>query len=611
MGCKLTTLVLVGCCVTTVVSARPQTTRSGVSVIVVPTEDVASQLRSRIREGTSFEALATTYSIDSTAPRAGYLGVVDHSTLRQEFRVALAGLKPGAVSPVTRVGDTFVLLKRTTEDEDAWRLKQDNAQAVLKEGRYLEAVSLFDSAVEQAGKLGANDIRLAESLNGLAQAYRFRQNYSDAEPRARRSLAILETTLGNAHDGLLPSLACMAAIMQGRGNYAEAEQVYRRILAIRWGTPGVDNRPARDTLENFAEVLTLVHTRDRHLDRALDTFWRSFGESHLRRETLLGMLDNLMSLQLVEAAESLMQRSIRLHPDSRQLRYRFGELYVTWGKYERAIELFEEAARLGVNGGSGADRLQRGRIHGRIGEMNFRLVRFDDAVQALTTALELNPGDTSARLLLGAIYVRRSKFEEAAAEYRRVIAIDSRNAPAHDGLAQVALSLGHYRESALEADAALAIDPTLQTSRYNKAMALIRSGRDEGKAALEEYQEYEAKLNSDQANQIEVAGFDRTALNLLAEGRPQKAIEALREGIRTHPLSGILYLKLGLLQSQLRLHKEAVDTFETMTRLKVDDFLVHRQLAREYELLGNREKSQLQRVLYLQRYDLALQSNLN
>jgi hypothetical protein len=45
-----------------------------------------------------------------------------------------------------------------------------------------------------------------------------------------------------------------------------------------------------------------------------------------------------------------------------------------------------------------------------------------------------------------------------------------------------------------------------------------------------------------------------------------------------------------------------------MIRLQMDDFLVHRQLAHEYEQLGNREAGQQQRVLYLQRYDAALQT---
>ena len=68
----------------------------------------------RIRSGTAFEILATTYSMDPTAARAGYMGIVDESSLNPEFNKALAGLKAGAVSPVTRVGGSFVLLKRTT-----------------------------------------------------------------------------------------------------------------------------------------------------------------------------------------------------------------------------------------------------------------------------------------------------------------------------------------------------------------------------------------------------------------------------------------------------------------------------------------------------------------
>ena len=49
----------------------------------------------------------------------------------------------------------------------------------------------------------------------------------------------------------------------------------------------------------------------------------------------------------MEEAESLMQRAVRLYPDSRQLQFQLGELYVTWGKYQKAIEAFQEAARRG------------------------------------------------------------------------------------------------------------------------------------------------------------------------------------------------------------------------------------------------------------------------
>jgi len=85
----------------------------------------------------------------------------------------------------------------------------------------------------------------------------------------------------------------------------------------------------------------------------------------------------------------------------------------------------------------------------------------------------------------------------------------------------------------------------------------------------------------------------------------------LSKGIREYPLNARLHLKLGLIQSRLGLHREAAETFETMIRMQLDDFLVHRQLAREYEQLGNKEGAQQQRVVYLQRYDAALQTKTN
>jgi len=593
-----------------VVSAHPQSGRIGLSVIVVPMERDAEELRSRIRDGSSFETLAVAHSADEFASRAGYMGIVEESGLRPEYRIALRGIRPGGVSAVTRVGNTFVLLKRTTDTEDLWRATQDRAVTAREQGRYPEAASLFLAAVDQAEKLGREDIRLAESLNGLAQIYRYQQNYADAEPLARQSLAILERALGNAHDALIPSLISVASIARTKGEYAEAEQAYRRILTVRWGMPGANEVGADQILENFAEVLSLVHTRDFRLEKALDTFWRSLSQSRLKNDAFLGMRDKLITVQLLPEAESLMQRAVRMNPGSRRLRYELGEVYAIWGKYEKAIELFEEAIQLGNNPDPAVDRAQRGRIYGRIGEMNFFLVRFEDAVKALSTALELDPSNAMSRLLRASVLVRRNRLDEAAVEFNRVITANPLSAPAWDGLAQVHLSLGHYEETALMAEKALAIDPGLQTSRYNKAMALIRDGREEGKQALEEFHKHSEELKAAELRRDAIADLDRTTSGLLAENRNEKAIELLREGIRTYPLVSVFPLKLGLVQSQLQLHQEAVDTFEKMVQLKLDDFLVHRQLAREYELLGNHESAQQQRVLYLQRYDAALLSDL-
>ena len=129
-----------------------------------------------------------------------------------------------------------------------------------------------------------------------------------------------------------------------------------------------------------------------------------------------------------------------------------------------------------------------------------------------------------------------------------------------------------------------------------------------------EHQEYEQREVERQAADLrrnDLAELDRASSGLLAEGRLQEAVESVRKGLRSHPLAAVLYLKLGLTQSRLQLHREAADTFETMVRRNLDDFLVHWQLAREYEALGDAEGGQQQRVIYLQRYDAALLSIVN
>ena len=605
-------IILLACCQATFISARPQAGRRGLSMIVVPTEKSAAELRARIDSGASFEALALANSTDPTATRAGYTGMVDEGTLMQEFRNALLGLKPGAVSAVTRFGESFLLLKWTTPAEDGWRSQNDSASGALQRGQYGEAASLYLEAVRQAEKLGTADVRLAESLNGLAQTHRYQQNYGAAEPLARQSLAILEQAVGPSNPGILPSLINLAGIARAAERNAEAEQLYRRILSVRWGTPESTGIPADQVLEKLAQVLNLAYARDPGFEKAAQEYWKSISESRVNKELYPGMRDQFLAARLMAEAESVMLLAVRQHPDSRQLQFQLAEVYVQWGKYEKAIEALQEAARPGGRSDPAAERGQRGLIYATIAQMNFFLVRFDEAFVALTKALEINPDSTSSRLLLGALYLRRNKLDDAAAEYRRVIAATPLDADAHEGLAQVDLTLGRFADAVREADKALQIKPELQSSRYIKAMALIRDGRDqEGRTVLEEYQQREAELKLAESRSLEIQEIDIASSAMIAEGRPREAIALLREGTRTHPLTATLYRKLGLIQGQQGLHAEAVETLEATARLKRDDFLVHLQLAREFEALGNPESARQQRVLYLQKYDAALQAKAN
>src|SRR5204862_4304695 len=106
-----------------------------------------------------------------------------------EFRMALSGLTPGQISPVGRIANEFFLLELVAPSEVEWITENTAALDALKKGRYAEAVRSFSKAVELAEKFGADDDRLAQSLNGLAETYNLQEDFAGASSVYRRVLS--------------------------------------------------------------------------------------------------------------------------------------------------------------------------------------------------------------------------------------------------------------------------------------------------------------------------------------------------------------------------------------------------------------------------------------
>src|SRR5262249_18005764 len=138
-------------------SVFPQTERHGLRLIVMRTEAEAASVRSQIAAGGSFEALARQHSTDKSAEAGGYIGIVALADLRREFKEALAGVKPGEVTAVTRIGNEFALLQWLSEREENWIAANNSGLRALQDKRYLEAEKSFLAAVQLAEKFGPRD----------------------------------------------------------------------------------------------------------------------------------------------------------------------------------------------------------------------------------------------------------------------------------------------------------------------------------------------------------------------------------------------------------------------------------------------------------------------
>src|SRR5215470_5523345 len=93
----------------------------------------------------------------------------------------------------------------TEAASDIWQNYEDTGNKAYAEGRYAEAEQRFKSALTAADAFGADNPRLATSLNSLGQVYRAQGRHADAEPLLKQALGLREQILDSDDPGLAQS----------------------------------------------------------------------------------------------------------------------------------------------------------------------------------------------------------------------------------------------------------------------------------------------------------------------------------------------------------------------------------------------------------------------
>ena len=450
--------------------------------------------------------------------------------------------------------------------------------------------------------LGKEHPNVAIGLNNLVLVQRLQGKNAEAEPVARRSLSILDKTPGAGSSNLAQSIENLAAICQELGKYDESERLYRRLLSVRWSAPGA-NANVVPILDSFAVVLNFAYF-GMALQEADQTLENTPGWNEVSVELLVLMGQHLQGRGLPTEAETVMLRAIKAFPRSLMARYELAQVYANSARWRAALERYEEASKLEGTGDPALDRFNRSQVYEGIARMQLLLIRFDEAVSSFKTALQIEPGNLTARVSLGDLYLQTEKTDEAAGEYAQAILYSGgKNVDAHVGLAEVNLRLGDFPKAVAAAQQALGIESGNLKSHYVLALALLRSGRsEEGEAEMDRFR----KLEADERDRNDPGGPSgaslKNAMAKLEKGRTEEALEEIRNHIRSDPNSAVLHLNLGVAQSRVGRHADAINTFQTLIdRGLGDSFLVDFNLSREYETVGDKSKSQRHRVDYLRK----------
>lgn len=156
-----------------------------------------------------------------------------------------------------------------------------------------------------------------------------------------------------------------------------------------------------------------------------------------------------------------------------QAHYNLGTAYLNEKQYSEAIVEFRKAIALE------ADFAE---AHGQLGLAYFELDRFEDAGQAATEAVRLNPNYQPALKLLDALkqerydsglaFLTEEEYKGAIAEFSAAIEIDSGFIEAHHALGLAYLGIGKLEMAKQMAEAALELD-----ADYEPAQTLLNAIR--------------------------------------------------------------------------------------------------------------------------------------
>jgi Flp pilus assembly protein TadD len=166
-----------------------------------------------------------------------------------------------------------------------------------------------------------------------------------------------------------------------------------------------------------------------------------------------------------ELEEAAMEHTLQKYPDDYASWLDLGELKLSRLDLQGSVSALETAVRVDPRQSQG---------HNILGAAFTRTGRGREAIQEFETALELDSGNVNARYNLVFALVKVGQLAAAEGHMEKVAAAFPKDAGLHNVWGEILAQEGKYPEAIAQFDQALALDPTLEVARSNRAQALAR-----------------------------------------------------------------------------------------------------------------------------------------
>ncbi len=296
--------------------------------------------------------------------------------------------------------------KASEQQPDDINHRKELAQTLLGEEKFPEALEQYQRLSQMDADDPDNYLRLAEIYRQLKQLDKAEQNVLLAKERSPNSLEVIYYE---------------AAIFEDEGRFDDAIRVLSdAVTAVKSESEFTPSR--RRTLAILYQQLGQLYRENSNYTAAVNTFEEMLrlGSEEDRRARVL-IIDTYREARDISKALDAAHKAVDAYPKDRAIRISQALLFGENAQADQAVSQLRA-----LQDGSAADF----EIQLDIAQVYEESKRWADAEQAIHVAEKMQPdasGTEMTGFLLGAIFERQKKFDQAETEFRKVLNANPRN----------------------------------------------------------------------------------------------------------------------------------------------------------------------------------------
>jgi len=210
-----------------------------------------------------------------------------------------------------------------------------------------------------------------------------------------------------------------------------------------------------------------------------------------------------------------------------------------------------------------SDAIREAQRLSRVAQVAHQQGRYDDAIKAYQTITIVAAGSpqvaASAHVAVGNIFMMTGRFEEAAAAYRRAVALDPTSAEAINNLGEALGEMKQFQPALQAFQKAVELDPKYLRARYNMGVTYDRMGQ-------MKYAEFIYRILIRDFPDFALA-YDSLAVSLSKSGRAREAVPFHEKAISLAPGDPSFYFNYSLTCLMLRDVKRAQEQQQKLRAL--------------------------------------------